>query len=379
MVDLLHSSDLTIRIFFRSSENWGKLPVVESTLSTRQKFRWGPNILNRVSSLAGIYNHHEEVYGTITTASPYDLPPMRLLTYLLFSLLCLLVKVQADIYLTDPIRGTVWNKGDSVNIKWVNFSNMTTVEIGLAQGSAQSLTLVGPIASGVDPKVGTYTWIVPGTISPGNSYSVRIGSNGLYYWSHFFTIRDNPDAQQPPRPLLDIGRNNGNTDPSTANNPNDPQAPATPASDTALTITHPTDSTIWKTGEQINITWMNPANNNSPLEISLSMGSLAEPRLVTKIALSVDPRSQSLTWIVPETLTPDSNYFIRMGNPPNLISSRLFTIQRSSRISPEDNVDSNRSQAAGQGADKPPSRGADSETNVNGNEEEEMDSEEEDD
>ncbi|ORX95650.1 hypothetical protein K493DRAFT_407547 [Basidiobolus meristosporus CBS 931.73] len=279
---------------------------------------------------------------------------MRNLTYLLLPLFSLLGRIQADIYLTDPIRGTVWNKGDVVNIKWVNFSNMTTVDIGLAQGSAQSLNLVGPIASGVDPKVGTYPWQVPTTLPPGINYSVRIGSNGLYYWSHFFSIRDNPDPQQPPRPLLDLGRGdstNGSPNPSPSSGPNEPVATNAP-----LTITHPVESTIWKTGEQVNITWTNQPNNLNPMEISLSIGPLNDPRLVTKIALSVDPRTQSLIWIVPDTLTPDSSYSIRMGNPPNLIASSLFIIQRNSRISPDDNVDASHSQSAGQ----PPNRGADS-------------------
>jgi len=94
-------------------------------------------------------------------------------------------------------------------------------------------------------------------------------------------------------------------------------------------ITSPTDGTIWQEGQTNYITWLR-TNSSSPKEVTTTIQLLEGPATALQLKLTLnaneDPDSLNYTWAIPTTLTPNSDYCISIGNPPNVSYSHFFGI-----------------------------------------------------
>lgn len=96
----------------------------------------------------------------------------------------------ADYSISTPGTGTVWRKGQTVEVKWtVTSQTDKTVTVKLLRGLASNLQLVQTICSGVDPNVGRCSFVVPGNLVSDRDYACTVGNdvNHLGY-SSFFSI-----------------------------------------------------------------------------------------------------------------------------------------------------------------------------------------------
>ncbi|ORX84153.1 hypothetical protein K493DRAFT_360813 [Basidiobolus meristosporus CBS 931.73] len=104
--------------------------------------------------------------------------------YFAFLILIHLARAAAEVYLTAPVEGTVWEIGSNVTLAWKikpETNSTQTVDLGLFSGPEYNLSPRMVIANEV-PASGYPT---------GANYTVRIGKAGDWSYSHYFEIRQN--------------------------------------------------------------------------------------------------------------------------------------------------------------------------------------------
>ncbi|KAK9765955.1 hypothetical protein K7432_005306 [Basidiobolus ranarum] len=112
--------------------------------------------------------------------------------------------VFADITITNPVAGTIWEPGKEIVVSWMTVPganvNPDKIDITLMVGPATAMNVATVIASGVDAKSGSTTWRVPNNLPPGNQYAIRTGDNTNVQYSHYFDIKGGSAGSASPQP-----------------------------------------------------------------------------------------------------------------------------------------------------------------------------------
>ena len=185
--------------------------------------------------------------------------------------------VQQVTYPTAP--GVTWGRGVAYTITWDSFTG-PSVTIDLYKGTRLYTT----IARSTD-NTGSFPWTVPSDNAVGSDFRIKVTSTSD---ATQYDVSDNPFE------VKDIG-----------------------------TVTYPTDAGItWKIGESRTITWA--GFNGSTVRIDLYKGS----SLSRTIASSAS-NNGSYPWTIPASLTPGSDYKIRITSSDRTQSDdsdNFFTI-----------------------------------------------------
>ncbi|ORX97632.1 hypothetical protein K493DRAFT_300353 [Basidiobolus meristosporus CBS 931.73] len=99
-----------------------------------------------------------------------------------------------------------------------------------------------------------------------------------------------------------------------------------------ISITSPVEGTVWEPGKQILISWTTvPGLGPDPekIDIALMVGPAIAMNVVTIVKSGVDTKSGSLSWRVPNELTPGNQYAIRAGENSNVKYSHYFDVKSS--------------------------------------------------
>ncbi|OZJ04651.1 hypothetical protein BZG36_02894 [Bifiguratus adelaidae] len=89
----------------------------------------------------------------------------------------------AQLYITQPVEGTVWQEGTIQTIRWLNGTGPIT--INLRAGPTEiTQQIVETIVSNFDAAQGSFQWTVSTNLPSGNAYAIEI--DGTY--SHAFSI-----------------------------------------------------------------------------------------------------------------------------------------------------------------------------------------------
>lgn len=99
---------------------------------------------------------------------------------------------------------------------------------------------------------------------------------------------------------------------------------------TDVYITSPYDIIVWKLGKQETVTWniLPGGPVIEALDVDLMDGEEISANVICNIARGLPITATSATWVVPNTLAPGKNYFVRVSSP-NLALQRFshrFTI-----------------------------------------------------
>ena len=170
-----------------------------------------------------------------------------------------------SITVTEPTSSTVWGQGNSVDIDWTSTGTISFVDIELYKGGTFNQTIVSSTAND-----GTYTWSqVDTSLTNGSDYSIRImdsSDSSIYSESDEFTIEE-----------------------------------------TSITVTEPTSSTVWNTGQLADIIWTSEGTVGD-VKIDLYKGGTFNQTIV-----STTTNDGSYTWTQVDTLlTNGSDYSIRI-------------------------------------------------------------------
>jgi hypothetical protein len=90
------------------------------------------------------------------------------------------------IIITSPVHGSIWKKGDVINIKWIA-PTIEYIQIQLYRKSAYKIT----IAVNIENK-GIYEWIIPDDIAFSNHYLFKVSNqkeSSVYNYSGRFAIQ----------------------------------------------------------------------------------------------------------------------------------------------------------------------------------------------
>lgn len=85
-----------------------------------------------------------------------------------------------------PAHGSIWKKGDVINIKWIA-PTIKNINIQLFKKSAYTFTIAGNIEN-----KGTYEWVIPNDFSLSNHYLFKISNqnnSSVYEFSGMFGIQ----------------------------------------------------------------------------------------------------------------------------------------------------------------------------------------------
>jgi len=169
------------------------------------------------------------------------------------------------ITVTEPTSSTIWSQGDSAEITWTSTGAINNVKIDLYKG----ITLNQTIALSTEND-GTYTWPeVDPFLADGADYKVKISwtsDSGVYDESDEFMIEEK-----------------------------------------SITVTEPTSSTIWVTGDSADITWTS-TGAISNVKIDLYKG------ITLKQTISESTENDgSYTWTVDPSLTNGTDYKVRIS------------------------------------------------------------------
>ena len=171
---------------------------------------------------------------------------------------------EKSITVTEPTSSTIWTKGKSEDIIWTFVGTISDVKIDLYKGSNLSETIISNTEND-----GSYTWSdVNQNIVDGSDYKVRISSAtdpNIYGESDVFTIEEK-----------------------------------------SITITEPTSSTIWTTGQPADITWTS-AGSFSDVSIDLYKGGTFNQTIVSSTA-----NDGSYTWPEVHTSVEGADYKVRI-------------------------------------------------------------------
>ena len=237
---------------------------------------------------------------------------------------------QPSITVTSPNGGQTWQQGETHSITWTS-TGVSNVIIQLYKGAYY---MVSNLAYSVPASAGSFSWTIPTTLTPGSDYKVKIWDTPNYSIvdssDNYFTISSistcTPNWQcsgwsscingQQTRACTDS--NNCGT---TAGKPFESQT-CTPQSSIALTS--PNGGQTWQQGETHSITWTSTGVSN--VIIQLYKGSY----IVSNLTYSVPASAGSFSWAVPTTITPGSDYKVKIWDTTNSsitdLSDNYFTI-----------------------------------------------------
>lgn len=182
---------------------------------------------------------------------------------------------KSAINLLAPLSGDMWEMGRLYPINWGVMGPMDDdVQIQLLKGGTPVMVI-----SASTPNNGSYAWGIPGSLSPGADYSIRITTLDLEVSddSEHFSI------------IL----------------PSEP----------VLTITNPLEGAVWQKGSTYTITWVSAGKQKPKVKIKLERNG----RVVMKPDNST-PNDGSFTWTVPMSLEPANDYVIRITTQNNKVT-----------------------------------------------------------
>ncbi|MDE5083564.1 MAG: GPI anchored serine-threonine rich family protein, partial [Trichodesmium sp. St18_bin1] len=174
---------------------------------------------------------------------------------------------EPEVNITSPTSTTSIEPGESHNIRWTdNFSD--NVKLELYKGSSFQQTI-----STSTPSDGSYSWMVPTSLSSGTNYNIKIrnvNDSSVYDYSSYFTI-------EPIEP------------------------------DEEVNITSPTSTTNIEPGDLYTIRWTDNFRDNVKLE--LYKGSSWQRTIASSTA-----SDGSYSWWLPTSLSSGTNYRIKIRN-----------------------------------------------------------------
>ncbi len=169
-----------------------------------------------------------------------------------------------NITIPSPATGASWQAGTTQTITWTPFNASHTVYIGLVQISIN--TIVYSPTSNTTPDTGSYSWVIPTTITPlTNDYKIYVadGSTGVDYgYGNAFSITAPPAHQ--------------------------------------YTITSPATGVNWQAGSTQTITWNGAVSGRN---VTLSLIQVSPFVVAGSIAAST-PDTGSYSWTIPSGTTP---------------------------------------------------------------------------
>ncbi len=172
-----------------------------------------------------------------------------------------------ELEVTGPGQGDEWVVGEDGQITWTALNVDGTIHLELYLHNSYEMD----IASGVNADAGSYTWIMPEEVEPGNGYRIYIESD------------DDADVN-------DLGDNFtvvGGYEPG------------------ELEVTGPGQGDEWVVGEDGQITWT-ALNVDGTIHLELYLHNSYE----MDIASGVNADAGSYTWIMPEEVEPGNGYRI---------------------------------------------------------------------
>lgn len=92
----------------------------------------------------------------------------------------------ANIIVTSPVHGTIWNPGDTITIKWIA-PTIKKLEVQLYRKSEYKFTITENLENS-----GQFNWIVPLEIPLSNHYLVKLANHNnhdVYKFSGRFGIQ----------------------------------------------------------------------------------------------------------------------------------------------------------------------------------------------
>ncbi|MDD3235331.1 MAG: Ser-Thr-rich GPI-anchored membrane family protein [Candidatus Cloacimonetes bacterium] len=185
------------------------------------------------------------------------------------------VTANPGISITSPNGGESWQTGTAHAITWTFTDLNGNVKIELLQGNNPTAVLT--INSSSPINTGNLYWTIPSDLAPGADYKIKISSLSnssiIDYSDSFFTI--------------------------------------TAAS---LTLISPNGLENWQMGTIHGITW-SAANLTGNVKIELFRGTSATVELT--ISSSVTIINETLNWTIPSSLTPASDYKVKISSLAN--------------------------------------------------------------
>ncbi|ORZ20294.1 hypothetical protein BCR42DRAFT_448613 [Absidia repens] len=100
-----------------------------------------------------------------------------------------------------------------------------------------------------------------------------------------------------------------------------------------ISVTSPLDNNVYTAGGQALITWVNPTVDVIP-QIQLSKGPSTALQPVMSVATNVNAKDMQLTWNIPATVAPGSDYAFVFGISPDLAYTGQFTIKAADGTAP---------------------------------------------
>ena len=191
-----------------------------------------------------------------------------------------------SINMQSPSGGENWQVGSTHNITWTSTNvNFVKIEYSTDNGTTWSLITSSLLAS-----TGSYSWIVPNTITTQAKVRISDTSNAVINSiSNTFTIS--------PIPII--------------------------------TVTSPNGGEIWVGGSTHNITWTSTNVNFVKIEYSLNNGTTW-----VNIASGLASNLGTYSWVVPDTSATQA--LVRISDTSNVnisdISNSIFTITKAPKI-----------------------------------------------
>jgi len=79
----------------------------------------------------------------------------------------------SNIIINSPVQGSIWNLGDTINIKWIA-PTIKRIDVQLYRKSEYKFTIIENLANN-----GKFEWIVPLDIPFSNHYLIKISSHNI--------------------------------------------------------------------------------------------------------------------------------------------------------------------------------------------------------
>ena len=253
-----------------------------------------------------------------------------------------IVIFRQSVTINNPNHNQSLTPGDTINVSW-SIDNREP-EIGTKTMIFDLYdTLNQKIVGGIAPKPtgkpdycvscyndipiqqGSYTWTIPTTLKPGNSYIIVMvpsgGGTSSPYVSNVAYYLDTKYAFSEPFTITSVP----------------------PTSQASITVTSPNGGETWKQGETHNITWTSSglhSGDKGMIRLFDTNNSIPPAFYVDNISMS----DGLYTWTIPSNITPGlykieiydtygaSDY--RNGNPEDM-SNNYFTIATASTCTPE--------------------------------------------
>ena len=194
------------------------------------------------------------------------------------------------ITITSPLAGENWTAGTRQTISWTYEGNTGSyVKIELLKGGTLDSTITSSYSVGTNGN-GSYNWTIPNTLTPGSDYQVKITSTSTS------SCTDTSDS-------FTIG-------------------PPT------ITVTAPAGGSVWTAGSRETIRWNYTGNPGSSVKIELLKSGALDRTIASSYSIGANG-SGSYNWTIPTTLTPASDYQVKVTSKSNSAwtdTSDFFTI-----------------------------------------------------